>query len=232
VPDLRNPQSLNRYSYVYNRPLVMRDPSGHVPVPVGPSPGGGDDDDDDGSSFGCPPLCGPNAQPAQKQSLEVNQAEAVSNGSGVGVVMAKGSGKSVSERLRGVADAALLALGACSGPLKILCSEAAREAAKKTKEVVTKVVEKAGPKTSAGLAEAMTRWFGPKDNVFLRNNPNLRPTWATDAQLNEYLQVARDILDKYSKNPEKFAREIQIQTERATAILKELARREAERGGQ
>jgi len=27
VPDLSNPQSLNRYSYVYNRPLVLQDPS-------------------------------------------------------------------------------------------------------------------------------------------------------------------------------------------------------------
>jgi hypothetical protein len=83
-------------------------------------------------------LCGPDAQPAQKQSLEVNQAEAMPNGSGVGVVMAKGSGKSVGERLRGVADAALLAIGACSGPLKILCSEAAQRAAEKVAEAINK----------------------------------------------------------------------------------------------
>jgi hypothetical protein len=32
VPEPGNPQSLNRYSYVYNRPLVYVDDSGHVPV--------------------------------------------------------------------------------------------------------------------------------------------------------------------------------------------------------
>jgi hypothetical protein len=31
VPDPANPQSLNRYSYVLNRPLVLTDPSGHMP---------------------------------------------------------------------------------------------------------------------------------------------------------------------------------------------------------
>jgi RHS repeat-associated protein len=32
VSDLGNPQSLNRYSYVFNRPLVFIDPSGHDPI--------------------------------------------------------------------------------------------------------------------------------------------------------------------------------------------------------
>ncbi|MCP4597140.1 RHS repeat-associated core domain-containing protein, partial [Neptuniibacter sp.] len=32
VPDPRNPQSLNRYSYVYNRPLVYIDPDGHIGI--------------------------------------------------------------------------------------------------------------------------------------------------------------------------------------------------------
>ncbi len=31
VPDLLNPQSLSRYTYVYNRPLVYTDPTGHLP---------------------------------------------------------------------------------------------------------------------------------------------------------------------------------------------------------
>ena len=31
IPDLSNPQSLNRYSYVMNRPTVLTDPSGHDP---------------------------------------------------------------------------------------------------------------------------------------------------------------------------------------------------------
>jgi RHS repeat-associated protein len=30
IPDYSNPQSLNRYSYVYNRPLELTDPSGHI----------------------------------------------------------------------------------------------------------------------------------------------------------------------------------------------------------
>jgi RHS repeat-associated protein len=32
IPDPANPQSLNRYSYVYNRPLVYIDEEGHIPV--------------------------------------------------------------------------------------------------------------------------------------------------------------------------------------------------------
>ncbi len=34
IPDPANPQSLNRYSYVYNRPLVYVDRDGHFPWPV------------------------------------------------------------------------------------------------------------------------------------------------------------------------------------------------------
>jgi RHS repeat-associated protein len=30
LPDLRNPQALNRYSYVYNNPLKYTDPTGHA----------------------------------------------------------------------------------------------------------------------------------------------------------------------------------------------------------
>ncbi len=37
VPDRKNPQSLNRYSYVYNNPLKYNDPSGHCPNPDLPS---------------------------------------------------------------------------------------------------------------------------------------------------------------------------------------------------
>jgi RHS repeat-associated protein len=32
VPNTLNSQSLNRYSYVFNRPIIMNDPSGHVPA--------------------------------------------------------------------------------------------------------------------------------------------------------------------------------------------------------
>ena len=35
IPDPANPQSLNRFSYVTNRPLVAIDPSGHDLVIVG-----------------------------------------------------------------------------------------------------------------------------------------------------------------------------------------------------
>ena len=34
IPDPANPQSLNRYSYVYNSPLKYIDSSGHIPIPV------------------------------------------------------------------------------------------------------------------------------------------------------------------------------------------------------
>jgi RHS repeat-associated protein len=32
IPNISNPQSLNRYSYCYNNPLKMVDPSGHMPI--------------------------------------------------------------------------------------------------------------------------------------------------------------------------------------------------------
>jgi RHS repeat-associated protein len=35
VPDFSNPQSLNRYAYVYNNPLWATDPSGHCPALIG-----------------------------------------------------------------------------------------------------------------------------------------------------------------------------------------------------
>ena len=44
VPDPRNPQSLNRYSYVYNNPVKYSDPTGHYSVFVG---GVGTDNDPD-----------------------------------------------------------------------------------------------------------------------------------------------------------------------------------------
>jgi RHS repeat-associated protein len=38
VPDLANPQSLNRFSYVLGNPLAYVDPSGHVGEPIAPLP--------------------------------------------------------------------------------------------------------------------------------------------------------------------------------------------------
>jgi RHS repeat-associated protein len=38
TPDYRNPQGLNRYSYVHNNPLRYTDPSGHYPEPDEPVP--------------------------------------------------------------------------------------------------------------------------------------------------------------------------------------------------
>ena len=32
IPDLSNPQSWNRYSYVTNRPIILNDPTGHDPI--------------------------------------------------------------------------------------------------------------------------------------------------------------------------------------------------------
>ena len=38
VPDLGHPQSLNRYAYVYNRPLVSVDPERRTPLVVAALP--------------------------------------------------------------------------------------------------------------------------------------------------------------------------------------------------
>ncbi len=52
IPDPANPQSFNRYSYVYNRPVNLLDPSGHVAIPAfDPGVGGkGTEKDDFGIS--------------------------------------------------------------------------------------------------------------------------------------------------------------------------------------
>jgi len=38
IPDLSNPQSYNRYSYVLNNPLRYTDPSGHQTTPAEAEP--------------------------------------------------------------------------------------------------------------------------------------------------------------------------------------------------
>ena len=32
IPELHNPQALNRYSYIYNSPIYYSDPTGHRPI--------------------------------------------------------------------------------------------------------------------------------------------------------------------------------------------------------
>jgi RHS repeat-associated protein len=84
VPDPRNPQSLNRYSYVYNRPLVLRDPSGHIPV--NDWPGGGGDDDPGGclknllDCFGGGPQLVPAGNTLNVQVSEQAQQQSKGNG--------------------------------------------------------------------------------------------------------------------------------------------------------
>jgi len=38
IPDLSNPQSWNRYSYVYNSPIINNDPTGHCPMCLAAAP--------------------------------------------------------------------------------------------------------------------------------------------------------------------------------------------------
>ena len=40
IPDLSNPQSWNRYSYVYNSPIIKNDPTGHCPFCIAAVVGG------------------------------------------------------------------------------------------------------------------------------------------------------------------------------------------------
>ena len=52
VPGPANPQSLNRYSYVYNNPCKYIDPSGHVGVCFNGGPRPGDADEDNKTTLG------------------------------------------------------------------------------------------------------------------------------------------------------------------------------------
>ena len=224
VPGAGNPQAFNRYAYALNRPLSFVDPSGHQ----------SEDPNKKRNGQNCilnPSSCIDLSQLLKKNEEELNTSPAtteVETGPGGTLMAKKGSGKS---SLRDTVDKIASALGLCNGLLAIICSEAARKAAENLVDEVKNAAETVGPKSSAGLADAMGRWFGPKDNNLLRANPDMRPTWASDAQLKEYLKIARDVLDKYATNPSNFVRAIEIQTERVNAILKELAQREAERGG-
>jgi hypothetical protein len=223
---------LNRFAFVVNNPLKYVDPSGHA-------------DRDPWNESICkllPMFCQPQSPPlimGEQNEAQLTVSQPIVMTGGIAIVEAssseeegkKGGGGGLLNLIRSILG------GLGGGAAKKVIDEVSKDGDPTNEinagyETAKNVVTKIGPKTSAGLAEAMTKWFGPKNNVFLRNNPNRRPTWATDAQLNEYLQVARDILNKYAKDAERFARDIQIQTERVNAILKELAQREAERGGQ
>jgi hypothetical protein len=223
VPDLRNPQSLNRYSYVYNRPLVLRDPSGHIPV------GDGNDPRRKPPPPFCPPLCpSGDSVEQQQESLQVDQTIIVPDAGGM--VTAKGSG-GVRQKLRDAGDKIGMAISGCKGIIgALLCSEAARRAIEEVAEEGKKIVTEIGPKTSAGLARVMGDWFkGAK------NNSGLRPASATDAQLCEYLKVAQDKLDDYLTNMDRTRKGvqhgIQEQTWRIQLILDELTKRAKEGGG-
>ncbi|MGB8646187.1 MAG: RHS repeat-associated core domain-containing protein [Anaerolineae bacterium] len=64
VPNPFNPQTLNRYSYVYNNPVRYTDPTGHMP-PTGPCPDGICEPPDQPPSCGDPVSCGPPPSPSQ-----------------------------------------------------------------------------------------------------------------------------------------------------------------------
>ena len=116
VPDLRNPQSLNRYSYVYNRPLNLVDADGH-----------------EGKSPECiknPTMCG--SPPPQLQEntaqLIVAQNDTQAAPTAGGIVMTSKGGKGVWQSVK---DGAAKLLGnLCSGILAIACSGAGAKAAK------------------------------------------------------------------------------------------------------
>jgi len=149
--------------------------------------------------------------------------------------MAKGSSSGIRQKLRDAGDKIGMALGGCKGIVAILCSEAARRAAEKAEEVADEASQgaQATAKVGSDLAPAMRRWFGNGVENLLKN-PNLRPTWATDDQLRAYQKIAEDALTKYTQNPNSPGAQkgLEVQTLRLEAILKELAQRASERGGQ
>lgn len=124
VPDLRNPQSLNRYSYVYNRPLNLVDPDGHA-----------------GKDPNClknPSSCSGGSPPPlenEHAATTVNQAEdtGITIGPG-GTLMAKKGGQGILQDIKdGIAK---LAGNFCSGIMAIVCGGAAKKAAEDAVEAV------------------------------------------------------------------------------------------------
>jgi len=115
VPGPSEPQLLNRYSYVYNRPLNLVDPTGHD----------GEEPDKKRNDF-CLLFCQSDAQP--QPVLTVNQSEEVEPvvvpGPG-GTAMAQGSG-GFRQKVRDFGDTIGMKYG-CQGLAFLLCSEAARK---------------------------------------------------------------------------------------------------------
>jgi hypothetical protein len=154
IPDVANPQALNRYSYVYNRPTVLIDPSGYAPE--WPDPNGGGSGDKNKNSLACitnPASCsGPPPMLEKNQNALVvapAQVEVVS-GPG-GTVMAKGSGSGIRQKIRDVGDKIGMALGGCKGLVAILCSEAARRAAEKAAELANADGDGGANEVNAGI---------------------------------------------------------------------------------
>ena len=98
VPDLRNPQSLNRYSYVYNRPLNLVDSTGHW----------GEDPNDKGNRRNpcqlLPGGCSSSPPLENGDDLNVQQSTTVPLGDGGGVMA---QGKGIGQRVKDTGKAAL-----------------------------------------------------------------------------------------------------------------------------
>lgn len=123
VPDLRNPQSLNRYSYVYNRPLNLVDPTGHW----------GEKPNKNSACEIFPMFCSGGTDLLEKEQTATTVNETENTGVTIGpdgTAMAQ-QGTGIRQKVRDAVDNAASKLGLCKGVMAFICSEAARKAAEK-----------------------------------------------------------------------------------------------------
>ena len=156
VPMPGDPQSLNRYSYTRNNPVSRIDPDGHA-------------DKDPIKDFLCkyvlaclPPA--PQLTPnGGGEALNVDDGS-VAVGPGPGgtvIVMAKGSGKGVGQKVKDAVVGA--AIKVCSGILAIVCGDAARRAAEKVQKTANEFHEGSFTNSEQGIVSGLLNKLGLGD---------------------------------------------------------------------
>ncbi len=160
VPELGNPQSLNRYAYVYNNPLRYTDPSGHCPWCISILVGTATDVAIDFLI-------------AKATGTEFNLVDSLKVNAGINVVTLGVGGKVA--KLRHLGKVALLAKGAAQHGDE--AAKLARAGAKVAEELAEEAAERVGKESEE---EAIRR--------FVRHHIATNKNWIRDPQWSKRFQ--------------------------------------------